>query len=331
MSAVPVIDIAAFLSGSPAKQSVAEAVDVACREVGFLVVEGHGVTQDLLTRMTESMLGFFKQPPLLKGRCGVTSDNFHGYRGPNATALAKSKGVETPPDLMERFTIGRVDVPDDEYHRSRHERIVRANQWPEQLPGFLETAEKYYREMERLASDLMRVFAVSLKLPEDYFAGFFDKHISQQVTNYYPPVETPPEPGQLRAGAHTDYGSLTILYPAVSAGGLQVMNSSGTWEDVPVVPGSFIINIGDLLARWTNDRWVSTLHRVVNPEGIESKDARMSIVFFQQPNDDAIIRCIETCVGVENPPKYGAVGAGEHVAAKLNRAWVGKRALESTS
>jgi len=331
MSAVPVIDIAPFLSGSSGKLSVAEAVDAACREVGFLVIEGHGVRQDLLSRMTQSMLGFFQQSPVSKGRCGVTPDNFHGYRGPNATALAKSKGVDTPPDLMERFTVGRVDVPDDEYHRSLRERIFRDNQWPEQLPGFREAAEGYYREMERLASDLMRIFAVALKLPENYFAGFFDKHISQQVTNYYPAVETPPQPGQLRAGAHTDYGSLTILYPAVSPGGLQVMSSSGAWKDVPVVPGSFIINIGDLLAQWTNDRWVSTLHRVVNPEGVQSKDARMSIVFFQQPNDDAIIRCIETCTGADNPPKYEAVGAGEHVAAKLNKAWVGKRALEGAS
>jgi isopenicillin N synthase-like dioxygenase len=178
--------------------------------------------------------------------------------------------------------------------------------------------------MERLAADLMRLFARALNLPARHFEPYFDKHISLLVTNFYPPQPQEPKPGQLRAGAHTDYGSLTILAPSISPGGLQVRNQDGAWENVLQVEGGLVINIGDLMAQWTNDRWVSTMHRVVNPERRTAGKARMSIVFFQQPNDDAIISCIPTCTDQDNPAKYEPVGAGAHVSAKLNKGWIGK-------
>lgn len=328
MSKVPVIDISPFLSGGPDASRVVEAIDRACREVGFLVIEGHGFPERLLSGMRDTMLKFFEQSLDVKSACGVTPDNFHGYRGPNATALAKSLGYESPPDLMERFTVGRVDVPDDAYHRERRQKFFRDNRWPSDQPEFRETAQAYYRQMEKLASDLMRLFAAALQLPDNYFTGFFDKHISQLVTNYYPALDKAPDAGQLRAGAHTDYGSLTILNPAIASGGLQVMTKEGTWEYVPMIPGTFVINIGDMLAQWTNDEWVSTLHRVVVPEGKPKRAAAMSLVFFQQANDDALIRCLETCTSESKPPKYAPITAGDHVAAKLNKAWVGKKDLE---
>ena len=139
--------------------------------------------------------------------------------------------------------------------------------------------------MEDLAARIMRVFAVALKLPEDYFAGVIDRPVSALRALNYPHPTVPPQPGQLRAGAHTDYGSLTILLPEAKSGGLQIFTPEQEWRPVPPVPGAFIINIGDLMALWTNDRWVSTLHRVVNPApDAKGSTRRQSFAFFHQPN-----------------------------------------------
>jgi isopenicillin N synthase-like dioxygenase len=325
MSRIPLIDIAPFLQGSDArKDEVARAVDRACRDVGFLLITGHGVSAKLRSEIEQAMMSFFSLPAEEKQHWAATADNVRGYRGMNAMALAKSRGNDSPPDLMERFTIGQFDIPDDEYHGSRRQTHFQDNRWPELLPEVERTTRKYYREMERLASDLMRLLARALKLPETHFEPYFDKHFSTLVTNFYPAQQQDPKPGQLRAGAHTDYGSLTILTPSVSPGGLQVCNRDGAWEEVPQIAGAFIINLGDLMAQWTNDRWTSTLHRVVNPERSLAGQPRMSIVFFQQPNEDAVISCLPTCMDAEHPAKYEPVSAGAHVAAKTSKGWTAK-------
>ena len=325
MSRVPLIDLSPFLEGSESdKNIVARSVDDACRDVGFLLVTGHGISPILRADVEQAMVTFFSLPVETKTRWAATPDNVRGYRGMNAMALARSRGEDSPPDLMERFTVGQFDVPDDEYHTARRNTHFQANRWPDVLPSFEQSARRYYREMERLAADLMRLFARALNLPDGHFEPYFDRHISLLVTNFYPPQQQEPKPGQLRAGAHTDYGSLTILTPSISPGGLQVRNQDGSWEDVPQVEGSFVVNIGDLMAQWTNDQWVSTMHRVVNPETRNMGKARMSIVFFQQPNDDAMISCIPTCTDADNPAKYEPVTSGAHFSAKLNKAWIGK-------
>ena len=157
--------------------------------------------------------------------------------------------------------------------------------WPPAPAGFVDAWKAYYAAMEDLAARIMRVFAVALKLPEDYFAGVIDRPVSALRALNYPHPTVPPQPGQLRAGAHTDYGSLTILLPEAKSGGLQIFTPEREWRPVPPVPGAFIINIGDLMALWTNDRWVSTLHRVVNPApDAKGSTRRQSFAFFHQPN-----------------------------------------------
>ena len=136
----------------------------------------------------------------------------------------------------------------------------------------------------------------------------------------YPALEEPPAPGQLRAGAHSDYGSLTILKAEDKAGGLQVRNQAGAWVDVPILADCFIVNLGDLMARWTNDYWVSTLHRVVNPPmELAPLSRRQSLVFFHNPNYDASIECIPSCQGPANPPKYSVTTSGEHLRSQFVR------------
>jgi isopenicillin N synthase-like dioxygenase len=174
--------------------------------------------------------------------------------------------------------------------------------------------------MERVATTLMRIFAVGLGMDKHYFDDKIDRHITNFSVLHYPEQPKPPLLGQLRAGAHTDYGSLTILKPDNAPGGLQVQNKDGAWIDVPTLPGTFIVNLGDLMAEWTNDRWVSTLHRVINPprdKAIGSR--RLSMAFFHQPNYDAVIECLPTCSAAERPPRYGRTTSGEHVWMKINK------------
>jgi isopenicillin N synthase-like dioxygenase len=159
----------------------------------------------------------------------------------------------------------------------------------------------------------MRIFALALKLPEDTFDGKIDRHISRLRVRNYPAQDTAPAPGQIRAGAHSDYGSLTILATEDKPGGLQVCNADGHWVDVPVVPGTFIINIGDLMARWTDDAWVSTLHRVVNPPADAGAGSRrQSLVFFHNPNYDAVISSLAPS-DAGGPGKYPPTTSGEHL------------------
>ncbi len=171
----------------------------------------------------------------------------------------------------------------------------------------------YYRQMERLARDIMRIFAVALDLPERFFDDKIDKHVSRVRAINYPDQREAPLPGQLRAGEHTDYGSITILKIEDAPGGLQVKTRQGEWLNVEAVPDAFVVNIGDLMMHWTNDRWISTLHRVLNPP----RDAalgtrRISLAFFHQPNYDALIECLPSCQGPGNPAKYPPVTSGEH-------------------
>jgi isopenicillin N synthase-like dioxygenase len=188
------------------------------------------------------------------------------------------------------------------------------NLWPSRPHDIRPVLTAYYRAMSNLALTMMRIFALGLGLDENYFDRKIDRHISRLRLRNYPPQDATPLPGQLRAGAHSDYGSLTILATEDRPGGLQAHNAAGDWVDVPIFPGCFIVNIGDLMARWTNDAWVSTLHRVVNPPpdaGAESR--RLSLVFFHNPNYDAEVSCIPTCVKPGETPKYPSTTSGEHL------------------
>ena len=149
--------------------------------------------------------------------------------------------------------------------------------------------------------------------PKSFFDQKVDKHFTNLVAYHYPPMPAAPKPGQLRGGAHTDFGSLTLVHGHPSARGLQVWNGSD-WEDVPIVPGALVVNLGDLMAQWTNDLWVSTLHRVANPPESEWDKARYSLIFFHQPNYDCPIESLDQ----SKPAKYPPVTSGEHLRRKLS-------------
>jgi isopenicillin N synthase-like dioxygenase len=175
-----------------------------------------------------------------------------------------------------------------------------------------------YRALEGLGGTLMRMFAVALGVDERFFDDKIDRHFATLPVNHYPEPDGEPLPNQTRAGEHTDFGSLTILAVSQRAGGLQVKLHDGAWLDVTAEADEFIVNIGDMMQRWTNDRWLSNVHRVVNPPAAaRSGSRRMSFGYFLHPNYDAEIACLPTCQGPGNPPRYAPVRAGDMMRQKL--------------
>jgi isopenicillin N synthase-like dioxygenase len=280
-------DLEAFEKAELSQRNILAAqLDKICRDSGFLVLTGHGVPENCITDMQSTMQTFFKQTPDEKQKVKAPYPGYpYGYLGPNSEALAKSKGVDTPPDLKESFNGGPQDVPDGIVDPEALEFCYVPTIWPD-LEGFKPTWQTYYGEMENLASRIMVAFAVALNLPDDFFKNYINHPISALRALNYPATDDVSLPDQQRAGAHTDYGSLTILLPQAESQGLQVALPDGGWLDVPTPEGAFVINIGDLMARWTADRWVSTLHRVVAKP---HQPARPPWAYFHQPNWDAVI------------------------------------------
>ena len=319
---IPIVDIGQFKTGSDkVKSRIAREVDEACRTIGFLIVSGHGVPDDLVSAMDATCHDFVALPYWEKARLTMSTDRYRGYLPMGSEDAAYTMDEERgPPDLRECFINGPFDHAHDEYHHGgAGSRFFAPNVWPDRPKEFRKTWEAYYAEMERLAVNLMSIFAVSLELPLDFFDDKFNKHITNFAMIYYPSQTESPFKNQLRCGPHSDFGSLSIVYTDSDVGGLQVQTKDGSWRDVPCVPGTFVINLGDLMAQWTNDRWCSTMHRVTNPPRDRADATKLSLLFFQQPNYDAVIECLPTCTNSLHPPKYTPILSGEYVANKVDR------------
>ncbi|MBN9434104.1 MAG: isopenicillin N synthase family oxygenase [Bosea sp.] len=317
MTSIPLIDLA----DPRGSEAVAEAIGRTCEETGFFLITGHGVDPVALERGWTAARAYFDRPLAEKMTAAMPYPGYpYGYSPVKGETLAASLGDARPADLKETFSFGpsafrRLDhKPADDAEAF----VFSANPWPLGGDGFRVAVMAYYAEMSALAGRLMRLFARALSLEESYFDRFIDREASALRLLNYPEVDTPPEPGQLRAGAHSDYGSLTILRQEDSPGGLEVLGLDGNWVKVPALPDSFVINIGDLMQRWTNDRWKSTLHRVAVPPPQPGRPTRrQSIAFFHQPNWDAAIDCIPTCLAPGETAKYPTVGSGEYLASKF--------------
>jgi isopenicillin N synthase-like dioxygenase len=312
MNVVPVIDLAAARRDDrAARGQVAAQIDDACREIGFFAVTGHGVPERGVDDLRRCAHEFFALPlaEKLMARHPVGGTN-RGYHPVGGESLSYANDAATPPDLKEFFHVGPVDTTDDPYYTSALGRQHFApNIWPRAPAGFAPAAIAYYRAMDRLVAFLMRLTALALATDELFFDDKVDRSIGTMRLNYYPAPSTAPVPGQLRAGAHTDYGGFTILSGEDVPGGLQVLTRSGEWIDVPTRPHVFVVNIGDLLMRWTNDRWLSNMHRVVNPPAGDGRShARLSIAFFNHPNYDALIECLPS----QGASKHAPVLSGEY-------------------
>ncbi|MGC0362140.1 isopenicillin N synthase-like dioxygenase [Rhodococcus sp. 27YEA15] len=324
MSVVPTIDISALRRDDDhAKAVVASALDHACREIGFFQITGHGIGEEVIDAMYRTSDRFFSQSDDEKQRVAQPNpDTVRGYSSIGQQSFSYSEDVHQPRDLHEKFDVGPVDVDrDDPYYSAENAgHHFLPNQWPGGVDGMEEAWTRYYRLMNELSRLLMEGFARGLGLAPDYFVDSIDKDISMLRAINYPHLTTPPQPGQMRAGAHTDYGSLTIVRQEVAPGGLEVFTVDGDWVPVPVIPGALVVNIGDLMAQWTNDRWISTRHRVRTPApDAAGNTRRMSLVFFHQPNYDAMIECLPTCMDSGEQPRYRPISSGDHLTEKFSK------------
>jgi isopenicillin N synthase-like dioxygenase len=318
---IPAIDIAPFLAGDPnGRIMVAQAVARACEEIGFLVIAGHGVPQPVIDAVFERGFAFFDQPAEVKDRWHPTGEaRQRGYHGMATRGLSATLGKDAPKDLRESVFLGPIDDHRAAYAHLAEARTAYAENLIPTEPAGIDTAlVAIYRALERLAADLMRIFAVALELPEQHFAPLLDRHFSILSAHHYPALIAPPLPGQLRTGAHTDYGALTILAMTEARGGLEAQRADGIWLPVHPGPGALVVNLGDMMQRWTNDRWVSTMHRVMTPENLnDAMSRRISVGYFLHPNYDANIACIPTCLGPSEAPRYPPITAGGHIRAKI--------------
>jgi isopenicillin N synthase-like dioxygenase len=309
---VPVIDFGGMLKGDAAsKAQVATALKEACTNVGFFYITNHGVPRSLVDEMFAENVRFFQLPLEEKKRLYVkNSPHLLGYVGlqdENLDPLAGGKG-----DFHEAFDFVPPDLEIDGKIVPGDFRQV-GNLLPENLPGFQEVMTRYSIAMKRLSRQLFNAFALALDLPENYFEEMTNGAMTLIRILYYPHQPGPLDETRLGTGAHTDHECFTILFqdeiPA-----LQVQNRHGTWIDAPRIPGTFIVNIGDQMARWTNGTFASTLHRVANMSG----RARYSIPCFVGANADAVIEALPSCVSPENPAKFPPVVAGEYVSALIH-------------
>ncbi|MBX9751810.1 MAG: isopenicillin N synthase family oxygenase, partial [Roseococcus sp.] len=241
---VPIINVAPFHEGDAAtKRAIAAQVGQAIHDIGFLVITGHGVDPALIRKVQDVSNAFFDLSEAEKNRVlRPAPDVTRGYIPLEAESVGRSQGLDVPGDLNESLMIGPVDVPGTEYFfgpaAGKH---FHPNLWPANPPELRALYEEYFRAMGALAEDLMAMFALALDLDEGFFTDKINHHISRLRVRNYPAPLVPPQPGQLRAGVHADYGSLTILRAQDKPGGLQVLNRAGEWVDVPIAPDSYII------------------------------------------------------------------------------------------
>lgn len=308
---LPLIDISPFLNGRSGSAAVVAQINSACLNTGFFVVTGHGVDPEVTARLYDSARAFFDHGDAEKRALVGQPSQIAGvgFAPLLKEALAATQGVSTPGDIKESINFGpRID----------------GSPWPVNPQGMREAFLAYFVEMENLAHALRRIFCTAIELESDYFEPYFANHLSALRVINYPAQTIAPLPGQLRAGAHTDYGFMTIVRSEASAGGLQVKRRDGLWIDAPALDNAFVVNIADAFMRWTNDTWISTPHRVANPPLKAGGSARrQSMAFFVNPSQDTPIECLKAFCPAGSPRKYEAVTFGEYIDLKTRQAFGG--------
>ncbi|GAA4705696.1 isopenicillin N synthase family dioxygenase [Phytohabitans rumicis] len=312
---LPVINVSAFATGAapgPERDEVAALLDSTCRETGFFLIDGHGVDPATRAAMFEAMRAFFAMPLADKEAIAIGKSPCHrGYVG-IATEILDDKDTLAG-DLKETLDTGGEHGPD-------HPEVVAGvplfgpNQFPD-LPGFREAWEDYRAQVIEAAGRVQRAMARALSLPDDFLLDLPGGETMYHLRLIHYPAQrtfTPVE-GQLGCGVHTDYGTVTLLADDGN-GGLQVMRRDGAWIDVRIPDGLLVVNLGDLMAIWTNDRWVSNPHRVINPPDTD----RYSMPLFVTPPYHAEIACLESCLAPGQQPAYGPQFAGEYLMSRLD-------------
>jgi isopenicillin N synthase-like dioxygenase len=298
---IPVLDIRPYLNDEPgALQTLGVALREALEHVGFYYISGHPVAQELIDRVFDACARFHAQPLSAKMALRANEHNV-GYMPVNGYVSRSSKVEQaTRPNLVEAFFVKR-DLPPDHPDVLANIRYRCVNQWPDAtiLPGFRETVVAYCNAMEQLCKRMLPVYAVALDLDPDFFTEAFKEPQYALRMSHYPPAESGDQ-SQYGVAPHTDSSFLTMLAQSALPG-LSVRAPSGDWFDAPVMPGMFLVNSGDLLRRWTNHRFLSTPHRVINRNA--NRD-RYAIPFFFDATYNYRMACLPTCQAAANPPRY---------------------------
>jgi len=290
MVTIPIIDLTAFSNGDTiTRQNIIKQIYQACHEIGFMYLQNSGISKDLIKQVFSYSKSFFNLPLEVKQK-QAWSDEFNntGYVGLERERLDPNK----PGDLKEAFNINKQAA-------IRIDASILA----------------FYDSCIELANTVLQAYALALELPEDFF---ITRHNQQNHTLrllHYPSLQIPPKPGQVRAGEHSDYGSITLLFQD-DVGGLEVQTAYGEWIAAPAIPDTVVVNTGDLMQRWTNDMFCSTKHRVMIPSDNRVNQSRYSMAFFCHPNDDTEIACLESCQK-EQSPIYPPMLAGEYLLSRL--------------
>ncbi|MBD0301803.1 MAG: isopenicillin N synthase family oxygenase [Tolypothrix sp. T3-bin4] len=290
MVTIPIIDLTAFTNGDTiTRQNIIKQIYQACHEIGFMYLQNSGISKDIIRQVFIYSKYFFNLPLEVKQK-QAWSDEFNniGYVGLERERLDPNK----PGDLKEAFNVNKQATLEIDAS------IV-----------------AFYEKCTELANTVLQAYALALELPEDFF---IKRHNQQNHTLrllHYPPLQTPPKPEQVRAGEHSDYGSITLLFQD-DVGGLEVQTASGEWIAAPAIPDTVVVNTGDLMQRWTNDMFCSTKHRVMIPSDRRVNQSRYSIAFFCHPNDNTEIACLESCQK-EQSPIYPPILAGEYLLSRL--------------
>jgi isopenicillin N synthase-like dioxygenase len=289
MFIIPVIDLAAFTKGNAtARQAVVKQVYQACHKIGFMYLQNSGITKGLIKQVFNYSKSFFNLPLEIKQN-QAWSDEFSntGYVEIERERLHPNK----PGDLKEAFNVNKQAVI-----------------------GIDASIVAFYDNCTEVAKTILQAYALALELPEDFFTTRHNQQNHTLRSLHYPPLQTPPKPGQVRAGEHSDYGSITLLFQD-DVGGLEVQTASREWIAAPAIPDTVIVNTGDLMQRWTNDVFCSTNHRVIIPNDHRVNQSRYSIAFFCHPNDDTEIACLESCQ--KERSIYPPILAGEYLLSRL--------------
>ncbi|MBY4272398.1 isopenicillin N synthase family oxygenase [Rhodococcus fascians] len=326
---IPTIDIGPFASGrtddAAARARVVAQIDDACTRSGFMQIIGHGIGDDVLDGLARSIDSFFTLPLATKNEYRIPDAN-RGYSPPKSESLSLSVGVESASrmnDFFEAFNVGvearsfdSLDLDESDYG---------INVWPDELPDFQRDVDRYFAEASRVARTLTGIFAAALELPVDFFDTLTDHSIDVlRMNNYALPEGMVTLDGDFTGmGEHTDFGIVTVLW-ADQVAGLQVLGTDRVWHDVTPRDGALLVNLGDLTARLTNDRWLSTLHRVKPPVVDGTIVRRRSAAFFHDGNVDAVISTLPSHLDADSGLAYEPVSVRDHIAAKLAGSRQGK-------
>jgi isopenicillin N synthase-like dioxygenase len=319
---IPVIDIDGLFSAEAAgRQRVADVVGEACRDVGFFYVRNHRIPEAAITGAYDAMTQYFDLPLSDKMKLDIHQVQRHRGYVPVGGLYADPTAR---PDSQEGFELS-FELPADDPLYLDGNIMMGPNVWPDGLPAFRPAVYGYYQQVIDLGHVLFRAFALALGIEENFFEDKIDKPMGQLRLIHYPIREGPVVADRIGIGAHNDYECFTILWQD-DTGGLQVGNRDGDWVEAPPIPGAFIINVGDMMMRWSNDQFVSTPHRVIN----SSRRERYSMPFFFGVNFDTVVTPLPQCCGPDNPPRYPPTKSGWWSVRMITDAYEYRRAYRGT-